>query len=202
MELTLYYPDDGEGIHPIILCIHGGWSVGSAKAVSPFAKLLASNGYVVANAEYALAPKYSYPASTYQLVSTLNYLYEHANEYGIDNTRIFIGGNSAGAHLTSQLGALATNPAYAAEVGVKITFPFDNIKGLLLFNGVYNFDTAGDCKFPFFPKLAWAYTRTKTTKIMRKLTSFQQSSISHLIIQTHLLLLEILTLWSHRPMNL
>lgn len=179
MELTFYYPDDGEEIHPVILYIHGGgWSVGNAQAVSPFAKLLASNGYVVANAEYALAPEHPYPTSTYQLVSALNYLYEHAQEHGIDKNRIFIGGNSAGAHLASQLGALASNPTYADGIGVEINAPSDNIKGLLLFNGVYNFDNAGECGFPFFNKLVWAYTGTKQYKEYEKIDEL--STVKHI----------------------
>ena len=36
------------------------------------------------------------------------------------------------------------------EVGVETRVPAENIKGLLLFNGVYNFDTAGECNFPFY----------------------------------------------------
>lgn len=27
-----------------------------------------------------------------------------------------------------------------------------------MYNGVYNFDTVGDCRFPFWYKLAWGYT--------------------------------------------
>lgn len=178
-ELTFYYPDDSKETHPVILYIHGGgWSVGSAKAVSSYAKLLASNGYIVANAEYALAPENPYPASTYQLVSALNYLYENADKYGIDNSKIFIGGNSAGAHLSSQLGALVSNPEYADEVGVEIVFPSECVKGLLLFNGVYNFDNAGDCKFPFFDRLLWSYTGVKDYKTYAKLDEL--STLKHI----------------------
>ncbi|MDD3409191.1 MAG: alpha/beta hydrolase [Eubacteriales bacterium] len=160
--VTLYEPENRSDDLPLIVYIHGGgWCSGRASAVRSFAKLLASNGYIVANLDYALAPDYPYPASTFQIAETINYLYKQADAYGIDEKNIFIGGNSAGAHLASQMGGLFTNPNYASEVGVEIEVPAESLKGLLLFNGVYNFDTAGACNFPFYRKLAWAYTGVK-----------------------------------------
>jgi acetyl esterase/lipase len=161
-EITLYSPDEEYDSLPVILFIHGGgWSIGKASDVKSFAKLLASNGYIVANLDYALAPEYKYPASTIQIINTINYLYENADTYKIDNTKIFIGGNSAGAHLSSQAGAIVTNNEYAKTIGVDVRVPTDSIKGLLLYNGVYNFDTVGDCNFPGFSKLVWSYTGEK-----------------------------------------
>ena len=160
--VTLYEPVNRSEALPLIVYIHGGgWCTGRASAVRSFAKLLASNGYIVANLDYSLAPEHPYPASTVQITEAINYLYEHADDYGIDDKNIFIGGNSAGAHLSSQMGGLFTNADYAKEVGVETRVPAENIKGLLLFNGVYNFDTAGECNFPFYKKLAWAYTGVK-----------------------------------------
>lgn len=160
--VTLYEPAGRSKELPLIVYIHGGgWCTGRASAVRSFAKLLASNGYIVANLDYSLAPDYPYPVSTVQIAEAINYLYEHADDYGIDENSIFIGGNSAGAHLSSQMGGLFTNADYAKDVGVETRVLAKTIKGLLLFNGVYNFDTAGDCNFPFYKKLAWAYTGVK-----------------------------------------
>lgn len=178
-EITFYSPQVEKDNLPVIMYIHGGgWTSGNAQAVSSFAKLIASNGYIVANVDYALAPENPYPASTIQLVEVLNYIYENANQYNIDKNNIFIGGNSAGAHLSSQLGVLVSNSKYAKTVGVDIKVPNSSIKGLLLFNGVYNFDTAGDCGFPFFNKFAWAYTREKDYKNYSKIDEI--STLKHI----------------------
>lgn len=178
-KITLYSPNEDYESLPVILYIHGGgWSVGNAKAVSSFAKLLASNGYIVANLDYSLAPEYKYPASTFQILETLNYLYENANNYKIDNTKIFIGGNSAGAHLSSQIGAILSNEEFAKEIGANVKVPFESIKGLLLFNGVYNFDTVGKCNFPGFNKLAWSYTGKKNYLKYERINEL--SSIKHI----------------------
>lgn len=176
---TLYYPDEEQKTLPVIMYIHGGgWSTGNASAVKSFAKLLALNGYIVANVDYSLAPEYAYPTSTYQLVETLNYLYENADQYGIDNQRIFIGGNSAGAHLASQIGGLVSNHDYASEVGVNIRIPAESVKGLLLFNGVYNFDTVGSCKFPGVKKFAWSYTGKKNYTAYERIDEL--STVKHI----------------------
>lgn len=164
-EITLYSPEIEYEKLPVIIYIHGGgWISGSANSVALYAKLLSSNGYIVANVDYALAPEYKYPVAITQIVEVLNYLYENAEKYKIDNTNIFIGGNSAGASLSSQIGGIVSNEEYAKKVGITVKVPYKNIKGLILFNGIYNFDTVSDCHFPFFKQFAWSYTGKKNYK--------------------------------------
>ena len=51
--VTLYEPAGRSGSLPLIVYIHGGgWCTGKASAVRSFAKLLASNGCIVANLDY------------------------------------------------------------------------------------------------------------------------------------------------------
>lgn len=67
-EVFLYEKKDGVEKKPLIIYIHGGgWCIGSAAGIEWYAKLLASNGYIVANVDYSLAPEYKYPVSTIQL---------------------------------------------------------------------------------------------------------------------------------------
>ena len=90
-SFTIYRPQTDDSCLPVVVYIHGGgWSLGNADSVAWFVKLIASNGYVVCNVDYALAPEYPYPASTIQLVEVINYIYEHAEQYGIDRNSIFI----------------------------------------------------------------------------------------------------------------
>ena len=164
-EVFLYEKKDGVEKKPLIIFIHGGgWCIGNAVEIEWYAKLLASNGYIVANVDYSLAPEYKYPVSTIQLVESVNYLHEKSEKYGYDRDSIFIGGNSAGAHLSSQIGAIFTNEEYAKKVGAETRVPKESIRGLILYNGVYNFDTVGECKFPFWKQLVWGYTGKKDYK--------------------------------------
>lgn len=162
VDACLFSKRNAEEGQPLVIYIHGGgWCTGNAESVEWYAKLLASNSYVVANLDYALAPEYQYPASTIQLAEAVNYLYACADQYGYNRDCIFIGGNSAGAHLASQLGGIFTDPDYAFGIGIETLVPADSIHGLILYNGVYDFDTVGECNFPFAEKLAWCYTGVK-----------------------------------------
>ena len=178
-SFTVYRPRGNHEKLPVIVWIHGGgWSMGGAESVAWFARLLSSNGYVVCNVDYALAPEHPYPASTCQLAEVINYICEYADTYGIDRSRIFIGGNSAGAHLSSQLGALFTDSEYARQLGIDTHVPGKAIRGLLLFNGVYNFDTAGDCGFFAFEKWVWSYAGRKDYRTWERLD--EMSPVRHI----------------------
>lgn len=161
--LTIYTPAEASDTpRPVILFIHGGgWVVGTAELVSPFAKLLASEGYVVANLDYSLAPEYQYPTPILQAAAAIDYLIAHADEYGADMTRLFIGGSSAGAQISSQLGAMITNPAFEEEVGIGIDLSAENLRGLILYSGPYDFDTMDRTNFPGWGMYAWSYTGQK-----------------------------------------
>ncbi|MNB94906.1 Acetyl esterase [compost metagenome] len=162
-ELTMYTSDAGSGApKPLILFIHGGgWAAGNAKQLESFSKLLVSEGYVVASLDYSLAPEYRYPAPIQQAAAAIHYLQAQAAEYNADPAKLFIGGNSAGAQISGQLGAMITNSALEQQVGINIDIPADNVKGLLLLNGVYDFDTVARDNFPGFRKYAWSYTGKK-----------------------------------------
>ena len=162
-QLLLYTPTQPAATpRPLVLFIHGGgWMGGTAQQLSPFAKLLAAEGCVVASLDYSLAPEYTYPTPIRQAVAAIDYLQAHANDYGADPAKLFLGGNSAGAQLASQLGAMMTNPAFAKQVGILSPLPARHLKGVILYSGPYNFDTVGKDNFPGFERFIWAYTGQK-----------------------------------------
>lgn len=161
-SMSLYGLKDVKTAQPLIFFIHGGgWSLGDESVLSDYMKLLASNGYLVAGVNYALAPEHPYPTSTKQLMMSLNHLNDNADKYHIDKENIFIMGNSAGAHLTSQLGALMSNDEYAYQMNIESHVEKDHLKGLILFNGVYDFEKTADQKFPFFKHFVWSYMGVK-----------------------------------------
>lgn len=144
---------------PLVLFLHGGgWVAGTAKQLSPFAKLLAAEGFVVASLDYSLAPEHTYPTPIRQAAAALDYLQAHAKDYAVDPAKFFIGGNSAGAQLASQLGAMISSPALATQVGIPIQMPSNHLKGVILYSGPYNFDTVAQNNFPLFSQFGWAYT--------------------------------------------
>ncbi len=146
---------------PVIMFIHGGgWSAGYALDLEPYLYLLASRGFIVASLEYSWAPEYPHPASTLQAAEALNWISEHAEEFHADRRNMFVMGNSAGAHITSMIGTSLTNPDFAEDLGVTYRFPQKNVRGVILFNGLYNLETVDQTRFPGIKQLLRSYFDT------------------------------------------
>lgn len=89
---------------PGILWIHGGgYVLGMAGMVyMSIGKMLAKKfRAVVVSPAYRLAYKAPYPAAFEDCCDALLYMYEHADELGIDPERIIVGGESAGGGLAA-----------------------------------------------------------------------------------------------------
>lgn len=146
---------------PAVVFFHGGgWEQGDAKHFYPQADALARRGVFVINTEYRV--EFTHGTSPFEsikdAITTMRFVKQHAQEWGIDPDRIAAGGASAGGHL-----AIAMATLTAAD------FDEDNFSGseedrivsyrpdaLLLFNpvfdngpGEYGHDRIGD-RFPDF----------------------------------------------------
>ena len=88
---------------PAVIYIHGGgWREGSMKDAHNSMRLLAQlSGAKVFNIEYRLAPEYMYPTATDDCWKVLRYVYNHAEELGVDPQRITITGDSAGGNMAA-----------------------------------------------------------------------------------------------------
>jgi acetyl esterase/lipase len=94
----------GRGV-PGVLYLHGGaWRSGDKSEVSVWAGLLVSQGYVVASANYRLAPQHKWPAQIEDAKCALRYLRANASTYNLDPLRVGVMGSSAGGHLAALLG--------------------------------------------------------------------------------------------------
>ncbi len=91
---------------PAILWIHGGgYVLGMADMIHySMGKYLAEHyGAVVFSPEYRLARKYKFPAAFHDCCDALTYLFEHADEYHIDTSKVIVGGESAGGGLAASV---------------------------------------------------------------------------------------------------
>ena len=139
--LDLYRPKDAEGKLPVLLNIHGGaWVYGDKKVYAPYCMYLASQGFAVVNASYRLAPKHTFPAPLEDVGAMVEWVVDHAEEYGLDISNLFFVGDSAGAHLATAYTAIQLNEAYAKSFpGIKVDERFIP-KGLLLNCGVFDME--------------------------------------------------------------
>ena len=111
------------GKGPGILWIHGGgYAMGMASMVYySMGRMLAKRyGGVVISPEYRLAKKAPYPAALEDCYAALKYMYDYADELGIDRRRIIVGGESAGGGLAAAVCMYARD---RGEVPVSFQIP-------------------------------------------------------------------------------
>ena len=139
--LDVYHPRKATGPLPVILNIHGGaWVYGDKKVYAPYCMYLASRGFAVINASYRLAPRHTFPAPLEDVGKMVEWVFHHADEYGLDLSNLFFVGDSAGAHLATAYTAIQLNEAYAKSFpGIKVAKSFIP-KGLLLNCGVFDME--------------------------------------------------------------
>lgn len=75
-------------------------------------RYMASQGHIVLNASYTLAPKADLPAMIADVKRAIAWLEGHATEYGADPERIVLMGCSSGAHLALLTAYAAEHPAF------------------------------------------------------------------------------------------
>lgn len=99
-----YTPAQRESL-PGFLHFHGGaWVMGSIDwpTFQSFARDIAEAvPCVVLDVEYRLAPEHRFPAGLEDCYASLEWLADHAREFGVDPHRIAVGGDSAGANLAA-----------------------------------------------------------------------------------------------------
>src|SRR5262249_51725601 len=117
---------------------------GAKEDLAGYLKLVASKGYAVVGPRYSLAPERRYPTPTRQVMQALGHLRANAERLHLDPCRTVIAGDSAGAQIAAQVGALVTTPGYADEVGIEPTMAPGQLRGLVLASGPYDLGLAGD----------------------------------------------------------
>lgn len=102
IKTRIYDSRDKESKVPGVLWIHGGGYIkGSSKLlfISMGRRIAKNFESVIFSPNYRLAPKNPYPAALEDCYETLEYMYNHADELGIDKNKIVVGGESAGGGL-------------------------------------------------------------------------------------------------------
>lgn len=141
--LDITYPTADTGVdRPTVVYFHGGGffggdkSMGDPLAVGDSANLLfeeiAANGFNFVNVNYALVPDYHFPVPVIQMVQAIDYLADHAQEYGLNMENVIVFGQSAGAGLAVQYGALLSSKVYRDNLNIHPRISPDAIKALVI----------------------------------------------------------------------
>ena len=108
VSVRVHREKSAKGLLPCIYWMHGGGLIlGRNIGDDPrFDRWCPRLGCVGVSVEYGLAPESKYPGPVEDCYAGLKWLHAHAEELGIDATRIGIGGASAGAGLAAGLALL------------------------------------------------------------------------------------------------
>ena len=128
--LDIFPARKGDG--SCMMFIHGGyWRALDKKDFSFLAPAWVDAGVSLAVVNYDLCPRVSMEEIVRQMLRASRWLWINAAQYGIDRERLYVGGHSAGGHLTAML-MCALWPKFDRAL------PKDLWKGGLAISGLYD----------------------------------------------------------------
>ncbi len=125
VPVRVYQPIDRPATLPALLWIHGGgYMLGNLDQDDLFCQHTAiAADCVVVSVDYRLAPETAYPGPLEDCYAALKWLAANAAKFGIDSSRIAIGGQSAGGGLAAGLALLARDRAEVPVVFQLLVYP-------------------------------------------------------------------------------
>lgn len=147
LACRLHRPEAAAGL-PVMVYIHGGgWVWGSIDTHDHIMRgYAAASGCAVIGPDYALSPEAPFPQALEECAAVVRWAAKNGAEWGLDPSRIVVGGDSAGGNL-----------ALATALLLRETDPGLTLRGLLLNYGV--FDSRLDT--PSYLEFATGHTLTR-----------------------------------------
>ncbi len=115
---------------PTLIYFHGGgWVWANVDTHDRMTREYAAAGSVaVVSVDYALSPEAKFPQALEECTAVVRYLAEHGTAWGLDPTRIFVGGDSAGGNLALATALLLRDTAGPALAGVLANYPVSDAR--------------------------------------------------------------------------
>lgn len=128
---------------PILFYFHGGgWITGDKSNFNWVCYKFAHSGMLVFNINYRLSPENKFPEPLKDVSSAIQAGLTYAEKYGGDPSRVYIAGDSAGAHLASWYVTALGKPELLKKANLQPVIALEKLKGCLLFYGIYDLETA------------------------------------------------------------
>lgn len=125
-ELHTFLAQDTQGKVPALLLLHGGaWQFGTPAKMFPQCAFFARHGMHCFSVRYRVSGG-GLPDVRGAIADTrdaFDYVLNNADELGVDATRIYIGGGSAGGHLAAAVGAGLPDKAATRPAGLVLYNP-------------------------------------------------------------------------------
>ncbi|MGF6771428.1 acetyl esterase [Paraburkholderia sp. GAS199] len=111
IRARLYQPVEPGWTDPLPALVYyhgGGFTVGSVATHDALCRMFAGDGHcAVLSVDYRLAPEFRFPTAVDDAFDALSWFHTHAAEFGVDATRLAVGGDSAGGTLATVCAVLA-----------------------------------------------------------------------------------------------
>jgi acetyl esterase len=109
------------GLAPGLVFFHGGgWVIGDLDSHDVVCRKLADEGeLMVVSVDYRLAPEHKFPAAVDDAIASTKWIADNAKQFGIDASRLMVGGDSAGGNLAAVVAIAARDgngPDIAGQV--------------------------------------------------------------------------------------
>ncbi|MGV2984207.1 alpha/beta hydrolase [Microbacterium sp. AGC85] len=103
IELTVLLPAGDAPFSAAMLWVHGGGMVaGNRYGIDgQVVEWVSRHRLVVISVEYRLAPEHPYPAAVDDVLMAFEWLVENAAQYGVDPSKLLLGGTSAGGGIAA-----------------------------------------------------------------------------------------------------
>jgi acetyl esterase/lipase len=122
--LDAFVPE-GDGLHPVVIIVHGGgWGSGDKLDMDFLFEPLSTAGFTWFSINYRLAPKHRWPGCLDDVNTAIRWVKSHASEYKGDPNRIALAGYSSGGHLVC-LAAVEASPDTRVQAVVGFAAPTD-----------------------------------------------------------------------------
>ncbi|WP_410818142.1 alpha/beta hydrolase [Micromonospora sp. 050-3] len=150
LPLRVYRPTGSGPLPTLLYFFGGGWTLGSVDTADGICRRLANAvPCQVITVGYRLAPEHPFPAAVHDCHAATSWIARHADELGVDPTRVAVGGDSAGGNLAAAVTLLSRTdgPPLAAQL---LVYPNTDQSG----------EPAGDDDPALFNRRSVAWYRT------------------------------------------
>lgn len=135
-SLDLYLPKNSNGPKPVLIFVTGGaWIIGYKAWGSLLGKQLAERDIIVACLDYRNFPQGTMSDMVEDVSQGISFVFSNITEYGGDENRVYLMGQSAGAHISS---CALLEQAVKESKGVITSWSVSQIRAYFGLSGGYN----------------------------------------------------------------